>query len=781
MAKDKETDQKKKLSPQQVEKAKSIVVPSERTNFKKLLLGNPNFFGTFPDFGNVVKAFSGDTTFEQLTCLGLFPGGFFGAGKLEAVIDIKQHSGYGSDACGAGTTEYVRFFVQDTAGGWHDLGVSSVQVYNLAGPLPVSYAVSVNFSQARKFCTTENILNVRAILSWELEPTPGDPNFTPIWGNVVNARVQVAKRFLFDFPLKDLVAENLFSAESAVLADLDLDKPLPAKEPTELTFGQLKSLYANEKVPAHRFGFKDALKLTKAPLGKAITQATTRATKSAELKDKIVSPVSSAALLAGLDLGSILDEIDLLDGNTNFEQLTCAGYNPQTRTLEGVIQVKQSSGFSGGLCSAGSTEFVSFFAFVGGAWQALGTAQVQVYDLSGVSAANPINYAVFRISNVAEMPCEDLTGVPLRAILSWQTEPTGPNFIPFWGNVVNTHIQPQILLGDPGLEQMRLMRIGRVSIIGISNVTGLANPTGVAGDCVGNDSPFGGSPTVTGDFIPRVDVFNPVNGLVLPGAKPIIYQAWIIPSVGAPFQLIDSFGIQMYPPLGPVGGVFHTQSTALAPAPVIGGSPGDVYYTYMESDLQAVEPRTLAVFNAGALPEGDYTIEIRGFKFFAGNYVAITPQSKMIHVYNGFPHFELTPGGVIIPTQRPQVAISLLPPATDCGDVVVGDTIIGNYSVTDLFFDSVSIRLLPITVGGIPQPINPVVLSNATIPGGNSVSYDGTNTNGTSGTFTLSTAGLTPCGYTILLQAHDRALVSDSCSGHYNEIGVGFCLRAADE
>jgi hypothetical protein len=127
------------------------------------------------------------------------------------------------------------------------------------------------------------------------------------------------------------------------------------------------------------------------------------------------------------------------------------------------------------------------------------------------------------------------------------------------------------------------------------------------------------------------------------------------------------------------------------------------------------------------------------------------------------------------------VAISLLPPATDCGDIVVGDTISGTYSVTDLFFGSVSIRMLPISVSGIPQPINPVVLSNADVVGGNSVSYDETNTNGTSGTFTLSTTDLTPCGYTILLQAHDRALVSDSCSGHYNELGVGFCLRATKD
>lgn len=439
-----------------------------------------------------------------------------------------------------------------------------------------------------------------------------------------------------------------------------------------------------------------------------------------------------------------------------------------------MIQVKQSNGFSGNLCSAGSTEYVSFFAFVSGAWQALGTAQVKVYDLAAASPANPISYAVFRVSNVTEMLCDKLTGVPLRAILSWQTEPTGPDFIPTWGNVVNTHIQPQILDVDPGTELMRLMRIGRVSIIGIGNATGLANPTGVAGDCSGHDSPFGGSPTVTGDFIPRVDVFNHINGSVVPGGRPIIYQAWIVPPAGPAFQLLNSFGIQLYPPLGPIGGVFHTQTASTAPAPVIGGSPGDLYYTYMESDLQAVEPRTLAVFDAGSLPEGNYTIQIRGFKFVAGNYVAIAPQSKMIHVYNGFPHTELTAGGGTIFVQRPQLAITLDAPFTDCGDVVVGDTITGHYNVSDFFFGSATIRMLPITISGIPQPINPVVLNT----GGSSISYDGTNTNGVSGTFTLSTTGLTPCGYTILLQSSDRALVSDSCSGHYNELGVGFCLRA---
>jgi hypothetical protein len=765
----KETDPKKKLqAADKVAAVPAIKVPNERTNFKKLLLSNPNFFGTFPNLGKLVKAISGDTTFEQLTCVGLYPGDLFGGGRLEGVISIKQHSGYGTDACGAGTTEFVRFFVQDGAG-WHDLGLGSVQVYDLAGPLPLSYAVSVDFNELRKFCTTENILNVRAILSWNLEPTAGDPNFVPVWGNVLNARVQVQKQLLF--PLKDILDHPDVKVVPAVLAGVDLKQPIPAEEPKELTFADLKTLYANTKVPAHRFGFSEAVKIQGGSLRRAITEASKAVKAATDAPKKLeVSP----GLLAGINLADIIKQIDLLIGDTSFEQLTCAGYNPQTRTLEGVIQVKQSSGFSGSLCTAGSTEYVSFFAFVGGAWQSLGTATVKVYDLAAVTPGNPISYAVFRVSNVTEMPCHSLTGVPLRAILSWQTPPTGPDFIPAWGNVVNTHIQPQILEVDPGTELMRLMRIGRVSIIGIGNVTGLANPTGVAGDCVGHDSPFGGAPTVTGDFIPRVDVFNPVNGSVVPGGRPIIYQAWIIPPAGPAFQLTNSFGIQMYPPLGPIGGVFHNQTATPAPAPVIGGAPGDVYYTYMESDLQAVEPRTLAVFNAGSLPEGNYTIQIRGFKFVAGNYVAITPQSKMIHVYNGFPHIELTAGGGTISVQRPQLAITLDAPFKDCGDVVVGDVITGHYSVTDLFFGSASIRMLPITIGGIPQPINPVVLNT----GGGSIGYDGTNTNGVSGTFTLSTAGLSPCGYTILLQSSDRALVSDSCSGHYNELGVGFCLRA---
>jgi hypothetical protein len=750
-----------------------VALPTERIQFKSLVLGNPNYFGTFSKFGGkVIKAMSGDTAYEQLTCLGLNPG----SAILEAVIDIKQSSGYGTNACGTGTIEYVRFFVEDGSG-WHDLGLSSVQVFDVSGPLPLSYAVSVDFTEARKFCFTENIVQVRAILSWEWAPTAGDPGFIPVWGNVLNARVQVAPRLLIEIPISELIAQKTISIDPGILKEVDTAQPLPASPLKPLSFGELKALYANTKVPSHRFGLQLATKISSATIDLALAQITP-------------SNVSISSLLTADDLAAILAGLAKTSGDTQFEQLTCAGYNPQTRELEGVIQIKQSSGYAGGLCTNGSVEYVSFYAFFGGAWNALGTAQVQVHDLTAASATNPISYAVFQLSNLTSMPCETLAGVPLRAILSWSTPATGPNFIPVWGNVLNTHVQPQITAGvSEGLE---LMRIGRVEVSSIDSSTGLAMPyPPVADDCVGNSSPFGGAPTVEGAFFPANadSVFDPVTGMVLAGAKPIIYQAWVTPSGGTRTQLTNGFWIAIYSPTinPPIGNVNFFQTTGPAPGPVAGALPGAVYYTYYESGAQLVDPRALAVFDTSGLPEGNYTIEIDGFAWDTGlsQYVAVLPvQSRLIHVYNGFPHDEPTEpvlGGPIVevPEQRPQLFITITAPAGDCGDVPVGATISGSYSVTDEFFGSLSLGLVQITVGGIIQPENPVILTVVSPPGSNPVAYDGTNTTGTSGAFTLDTTGMTPCGYTILLSSWDRALVSDSCQGHYNQEGVGFCLRKA--
>ena len=771
--------EKQKTGPAADPKADTPNVPPvipERANFKTLLLSNPNHFGTFPNLGGkVVLPKKFDTAFEEVTCLGLNPQ----QNKLEAVVQIKQHNGYSTNACGTGSREYVRFFVQHGAV-WHDLGDTSFDAFDIPGPLPLSYAVSIDFNEAHKFCTRENILNVRAILSWSIEPTAGNPNFQPPWGNVLDTRVQVAPFLLSKVPIGTLVSEGLVKVDPTALAEIDLEQVLPSKPQPPQPFSALKELYAKTDVPSHRFGFVEAQKLLEQPVINALPSAP-HAVKPSSTTPAITD------LFAGAELAGILQALANQSGDVGFEEMMCAGYNPQTRELEAVIQIKRNAGYSGGLCTPGSTEYVSFFAFFGGAWQSLGTASVSVHDLAAIKPGHAVMYAVRRISNMTEMPCEKLQGVPLRAILSWQQQPTGPNFHPVWGNVINTHVQPIIGEVLPG-EHMRLMRIGGVTIDRISDITHLAYPRAIAdpahnlpviaGDCDGYDSPFGGELIIEGDFTPKPDVFNHVTGAVLPGAKPIIYQVWGTRTdiASTPFPIANSFWIAMFPPSAPFPPVSFLQHRVPPSGPVLGGVAGAEYYQYMESDLQAVNPRTLAAFEAGGLTEGDYLIEVRAWSWNGATYVPMASKFKTIHIFNGYEHTEVVSVGPPLVTAtmfRPQVALNLTS-IVDCADLTVGATLTGSYSVVDRFFSSARISLVPITIGGNPAPENAVTIIPAA---GAAASYDGFNTTGSHGTFTLDTTGMEPCGYTIELVASDRAIVDSHCYAHWNRIGVGFCLR----
>jgi hypothetical protein len=565
---------------------------------------------------------------------------------------------------------------------------------------------------------------------------------------------------------------------------VDLTESLPAKPQQPLGFAALKSLYANSKVPLHRSGFKEATNLASEPVESLISTANA-------FKGLTTSPGN---LAIGSDLAAILSALEDTSGDTTYEELVCAGYNPQTRTLEAVIQIKLDSGYAGSLCTAGSYEYVSFYAFFGGAWNPVGAAQVNVHDLAAITPGNPINYAVFRLSNLYTEVCEGLEAIPLRAILSWQVAPTGPNFIPVWGNVLNTHVQPQIgVLGDG--ETARLLRVGEVGVIGIQSSSNpslsgdwLANPTGVAGDCNNaDDSPFGGTIWIDGAFtLNPAGTFNPFTGAVLPGAHPIIYQAYITPPTGPKYQLVNQFNLGVFPVDAPSSNpeVVIPQTAAAPYGPVSGGSPSALYYTYYESvDGQLVDPRTVVTFLASGLPDGNYTVEVDGFAWDGVMYQPLLPATKTFYVYNGYPA-----GGF-----APEVSINLTS-AADCGNITVGDVITGTYSVADDFFGSVTIALTQVYLGGTPIAMPTVYVSGANA-GPDEVAYDGSNTYGASGTFTIYTGDYDPiakasqtplpaCGYTIQLTAWDRALVGDpyadapTCSGHYSQEAVGFCLVA---
>jgi len=180
-------DSKKQSSDEQPRQQPRVEI--ERTRFKSFLLQNPNYFGNLEvsDF-TPIKVIKGNTTFEQMVCVGLNPP----YDRLEAAVQIKRESGYSGDICGPGSREYVRFYVDLFDNGvWHDVGLSSVHVYDIPGEKPICYAVRRDFNSFRKFCLFENIVKVRAILQWNVPPPANSPNYTPVWGNVVNVQVQI--------------------------------------------------------------------------------------------------------------------------------------------------------------------------------------------------------------------------------------------------------------------------------------------------------------------------------------------------------------------------------------------------------------------------------------------------------------------------------------------------------------------------------------------------------------------------------------------------------------
>jgi hypothetical protein len=749
----------------------AVKIEHERANFKTLLLANPNHFGNMPELGfPSIKVLSQKTTYEELTCIGLHPEG----DRLEAVVNIKRSSGYGGGTCSDGSIEYVRFFVKRPAG-WHDLGVATFTSHDLpaGSPLPVSYSVEMAMDEARKYCTVENVVEVRGILSWNLEPPAGNPGWTPTWGNVLDVKVQIAPRSLIGLPFATLIEDKLLSIDPSVFKAINLQETIKsAAELPALSYAALQEKYRGKDVPSHRFGFTHAQKLLDKPLSATLLAQVARPkseTKGAAKQAQALPLLGKITDFLIPDLSEIFGNFFKTKGDTTYEQLDCVGYNPETRMLSGVVTVKKNSGYSGDLCDPGSTEFVGFWLFYDGSWHSLGTAQVQVHDLAAVSPGNPVRYAVFRGVNVPERLCGDIKGMPLRAILSWQTPPTGPDFNPVWGNVVDTHIQPIITDVPIGDHRVRLMRINRVTISKIDG-SGFAQSSDIAGDCSnGNNSPFGGSLYIEGDLTLKSDAFfDPVTGAILPGQHPPAYQVWVrkLAPLGAPTQLTNSFNIAVFPVNPPAGNPAFTVNQTIQ---TFGGAQ---YYLYHEGVIQAVNPRMLAVWEAAGLEEGPYEIEVKGFEWSGGVYVPMgTPsQIKKVYVYNGYPHTELDALGGTFTIKRPQLELSINPPVGDCGDVTVGDSISGKYKVKDNFFGSLGIGVVPITLGGIPQPINPVIPSGPTL-------YPAAGTNGTSGTWTLSTAGMTPCGYTLVLHSWDRALVGNSCVGHYNQVGVGFCLR----
>lgn len=738
-------------------------IEPERLNFKSLVLKNPNYFGNLEDSPlQPVTPIQGNTRFEELECVGLNPP----YDRLEAVVRIKRNSGYGGDVCSTGSFEYVRFYVDlHDNGVFHDVGLGSVRVFDITGPKPLCYAVLRDFDSIRKFCLTENVVRVRAILSWNVPPPANSPNFVPVWGNRLDASVQIRPRL--SFSIGEIVKEfELAEVEipdpvGPVIKAIDPETLVSTLPEAALQLAEKREKYQEAEVPAARFAFPEAVSLTAAPGGGEVFAL-----------DK--SPLAQLGLEVE-EIDNLFELIQSGDGDTSFEELKCIGLKPELDLLEGVLTVKKNLGYSGSLCSPGSTEYVAFWIDFGdgAGFTHVGTSSVRVHDLK--VPAGGLQYAVFLKTNLLKRltPCQfGARVVRLRAILSWENPPPpgNPGWTPTWGNRLDCRIQlrPGQLKGHIPL----IETVGDVGVNDINPANGLATGVMPIAGVTLNQSPFGRGVSITG----RIgDPPNTFGG----GAQPFKYRIEVAPSGTNDWQpLTNKITVKKSEwingiPQQCAPGDFVCDLTLTPTDDGDGLGPG--WYSYIE-DLTPPHQRFLVL---DQLARWDTNENMEGLW-----KIRMTAKDPSTSPPTVFPGIQIV--RVRIDNSGPTVSLAITGavfngnplPAVDCGKFPVGTIISGTFSVQDpghgssaaafQHYNNTTFEVLPSgpAAGAAPTTVPAV----RTFP---AVSTTGI----AAGTWTLKTAGMKACGYVLRMVGSDRTNVNSRGNHFRTPIAVGFCLE----
>lgn len=722
-------------------------IEKERSNFKKLLIKNPNYFGTLPDFPlKAVQAIKYNSKYEELSCLGFYPE----EDLLEAIVDVKLPLGYQGDLCSNGSYEYVRFFADwngdaDFNDAGEDLGLSAVNVHDipnarqtcLRSNKPMSYALPLRLDSVQlKFCKTANLVKVRAILSWEVPPTAGDPDYPPVWGNVVEKWIQIR-------PYQLSVA-NIYS--DAKLKDFQVDTSminlqLPVAKSETIPVEQLKAVYHNSGVPKLRYNFSEinqkaqAIKLNPSLMAKY---------KGDSKYDELVNNFS--AILAGKQ-------------DTSYEELKCVGLDYDQNQLAATLTIKRELGYSGNLCQPGSYEYVAFWLYVYDqieqqcVWRYVGTSNVNVHDIVRPTSQENLEYAVYLPVDFSSYSdkCSKPKVMKVRAILSWNSPPptSNPYYQPYWGNVVDANIQ--IKPGNetkPGEQKPFIWSLGNMAVENISGNSftilpsaigdGYANGVSVGGGFTALESPFGRRIKISGTITNAPDISS--------GDTHLKYKVQYRKAGASGWHdITNTFAIQRRINGMPVGSMSQSAT---------GG-----YYLYRK-DLQG--PDIIEVLDdvlaqwITPVPEGDGLYHIRLLFYQAG--APYQPGIPADHV--GSESIK-----IMIDNTAPNAAISL--DAGPCTEFSIGDLISGKFTATDQHIWYYSLTIEP----SVANP--PVITTPATVEFYPALAAPGKIDDVFKVTTTSPT---TPCGYVIHLRVRDRTIRNNYLTGNGNSDTVGLCL-----
>lgn len=706
-------------------------VPRERAQFRALLVGNPNYFGNLDAsaFAPVIGV-KGNTTYEEIKCVGFHPQ----MQRLDAVVFIKQPYGYGGGICLPGTREYVRFYISfDNGASWVDQGLTSFTANDVpagtTGSKRLEYAVSVPCTPPKKFCTIPNTILARAILSWNNVPPANTPNHVPVWGNVHNTHIQVDPLWWIKWVDIFKAGEIKVSPEIASVIDLEQLVSVAPKQP--LGIHELHALYHGKGVEPHRYAFAEVKQLIDTP------EATVHA----------LHPLLQAPEQFGFNLADVIGKLlSVGDGSTVYEELDCVGLRTTgfSDELIAVLRIKRSNGFSGGPCTHGSREYVTFWADFNnnGTFETcLGTASVQVFDLpvppEGLeySVHLPVDLNPYRRACT-----EGPRVVPIRAILSWNQVPlcANPNWTPTWGNREETLILIQPGAPVSGYSPF-LYDISNVAVCDINQSTGKA---------VG-ERPFGGTLCITGEIPGALALFAPDQ---------LEYKLWaeqgatVLPIV-TPFSVTVEQGVGL-------GVATSTTLTQIASA--------DGYFIYRE---YGVPPgawrrvsslnRALGYWNTAGLT-GTWTIHVEAR--VAGTAAPIYAAGITTCLADGSTRQNVN---VTLDQQPPNGNVAItgytdasgFHPAISCADFSKGVTINGTFDITD-----------NMGVGSYSLVVEPMGTINVVVDAGSTPTHQ-------FGTWSISTANMDPCGYVVHLTAWDKTVVNCGTSWR-DDATVGFCLRA---
>ncbi|HSB08840.1 MAG TPA: hypothetical protein VLM38_04975 [Blastocatellia bacterium] len=738
----------KARQPADVKKGE-VVIEEERSRFKALLAQNPNYFGNVAASSfKAVKKLVANTKYEELTCVGYNPVTSF----LEATVAVKLPAGYGSDLCHAGTTEYVRFFV-NYGSGWEDAGLAAINVHDIPNERdcaglpnkPLTYVASLKYEPKAECCNHPVLPKVHAILSWQLVPPAGPANvgWLPPWGNTHECHVQIKPHPWNIFCLFDLIGTTIDKKiKVPKLFEQVQYQPIPLPDPPPPTIAELAEMYAPgttksaATVESHRFGISEL----HATLSAAGVDQETTAAKSVQWKS------------LGLDWAGAIAALDKTKANVTYEELECLGIDDAfPERLVATFRIKRPQGYSGDLCHKGSIEYVSFWADWDNTceWTYVGTQKVNVHDISTIpkeglcySAIQPVDLTYHRRS------CRKPKIARVRAVLSWAVppSPSDPDDLQYWGNRIDTHVQ--IVPGDqidPNNPLAKIRNLGGIAIEDIdTGGNGMTKVVAFGGGPVkfagiyhaytadgwgqNRQCPFGGTIAVEGNYYLGYYYRVRVHKIGDPGLPTALTTDFYVER--------SDIGYDHQVPIGE-------------------------WFKYLDPIQEF--GRGLAYWSSS----GDAPWEVQLDVATAPNEASIVSSSPWYRI-----QLDNT-GPVGPPAIFPTMDIHISA-GGDCKDFDEGSTITGTFIANDLHFGGWSLSTEPNTFTTPSNPPEVVGLSPwdpAPGPGGHA--------------WTLHTSPppaslktMKPCGYVVRLDVSDRTIVHSSPFVHnWNHIEVGFCLR----